>query len=84
MKPVSFKEQTKVLQRPASMTDEECGSLPVFSDGEQFCVSRWKLSLLDKIRIIFFGKIWLGIISGETQPPVWLDCRRSIFEERPE
>ena len=83
MKPVNFKEQTQILQRPASMTDEECGSLPVFSDADQICISCWKASLLDKIRIVFFGKIWLGIISGETQPPVWLDCHRSIFEKRP-
>ena len=81
MKPIKFKEQIGTLLRPADMTDEECGPLPIFSDGKQI-VSCWKPSLLDKIRLIIFGKIWLSVLSEITQPPVWLDTRKSIFEKR--
>jgi len=33
MKPVEFKYQVKILKKPDNMTDEECGPLPVWTDG---------------------------------------------------
>lgn len=71
MKPIKFREQTKTLQRPNSMTAEECGPLPVFNDGEE-CISCWKLSLWERLMIAFTGILWLRIVSGKTQPPVAL------------
>lgn len=71
MKPVDFKQSTKVLQRSAYMTDDECSSLHVWSDGTQ-CVSCWKLSLSEWFSLVFGGKVWLGVASGSTQPPVFL------------
>ena len=53
------------------MTDEECSSLPVCTDGHQ-CVSCWKSGLWGRIKFLFRGKIWLSVLSGETQPPVWV------------
>lgn len=72
MNPISFKEQTKVLQKPESMTDEECMPLPVYNDGKQ-CISCWKASLKERIIFLLTGKIWLRILSGITQPPVCVD-----------
>jgi len=80
MKPVEFKEQTKVLQRPKGMIDEECGSLPVHCDGKS-CVSCWKLSWTERIKAILYGKIWLYVWSGITQPPVSLACDKTVFEK---
>ena len=54
MKPIKFKEATKVLQRPATMTDAECASLHVWSDGKQ-CVSCWKPSFMERVRILFIS-----------------------------
>ena len=71
MKPIDFKQSTKVLQRSADMTDDECSSLPVWSDGTQ-CVSCWKPSLSERISLLFGGQVWLGVASGSTQPPVFL------------
>ena len=71
MKPVDFKQSTKVLQRSAYMTDDECSSLHVWSDGTQ-CVSCWKLSLSERFSLVFGGKVWLGVASGSAQPPVFL------------
>lgn len=61
------------------MTDKECSSLEVFTDGH-VCISLWKMSFADRLRALFFGKVWLGIHSGGTQPPVWLVCGRTVWE----
>ena len=75
MKPIDFPESTKVLQKPAEMTDQECISLPVWNDGKE-CVSAWKASIKERFTILFTGRVWLGVLSGNTQPPVWVDgCR---------
>ena len=75
MKPIDFPESTKVLQKPAEMSDQECGSLPVWNDGK-VCVSAWKASIKERITILFTGRVWLGVLSGNTQPPVWIEgCR---------
>lgn len=72
MKPIKFKEATKVLQKPSTMTDAECASLHVWTDGKE-CVSCWKPTIKERVRILFGGKIYLGILSGcSTQPPVFV------------
>ena len=78
MKPINFKESTKELKKPSSMRDDECASLHVWSDGNQ-CVSKWKPTLIERIRIAFGAAIWMGIFGGSSQPPVWLDASQSPF-----
>lgn len=81
MKPIDFPQSTKVLQRPSTMTEQECQSLHVWNDGKQ-CVSCWKLSFKERMNVLFNGKVWLGVLSGKTQPPVFLsgEC---VFEKAP-
>ena len=78
MIPINFKEATKVLRKPDSMTDEECGSLAVFSDGVQ-CVSCWKMTFKERLMALLFGKVWLIVLSGYTQPPVSVRCEKTVF-----
>lgn len=78
MKPIDFKQSTKVLQRSSDMTDDECAALPVWSDGMQ-CVSCWKPSLSERISLVFGGQVWLGVASGSTQPPVFLSGK-NVFK----
>lgn len=78
MKPVKFKEANKNLLKPDSMTDEECSSLWVYTDGVQ-CVSCWRLTFKERMCALLFGKVWLSVLSGHTQPPVWLDCSKTVF-----
>lgn len=80
MTPAKFKEFNRTLRKPDSMTDEECSSLEVFTD-ESICISCWQMNLLERLRALLFGKIWLGVLSGGTQPPVWLICHRSAFRK---
>lgn len=81
MKPINFDGATKVLQRPATMTDAECGSLPVWSDGKQ-CVSCWKPSLTERLMILFRGKVYLGIMSGSTQSPCFVTGENPFDEKK--
>ena len=80
MKPIKFEEQTMILQKPKGMTDEECGTLPVYTDGKN-CVSCWKMSWKERIKAILFGRIWLYVWSGKTQPPVSLLCDKTVFKK---
>jgi hypothetical protein len=74
MRPIEFSEQTKILNKPKDMTDEECSSLPVYTDGKH-CISVWRATFMERLRFMFSGKIWLWVVSGQTQPPVSLDLQ---------
>lgn len=78
MSPITFKQANRTLTRADNMIDEECGSLPVYTDGFQ-CVSCLKMSLKERLAALLFGKVWLCVISGQTQPPVWLSCEKTVF-----
>ena len=79
MRPVEFDEQNGTLSKPPSMTDEECLPLPVFRDGKDV-ISCWELNKEDLEEINKTGKIYLGILSGNTQPPVWLSVENPFIK----
>jgi len=83
MKPIRFKEVTKDLLKPENYNEDKhgkCDSLPVFSDNDE-CISLWKLTIWEKIKVLIFGKIWLRVLSGTTQPPVSMSVNRNVFEK---
>lgn len=71
MRPVEFPESNKTLLKPESMTDEECSSLPIYTDGLN-CVSCWEITEEEVEVLKSTKKIWLTILSGKSQPPVCL------------
>lgn len=81
MKPIDFPQSTKVLQKPSTMSDNECSSLHVWNDSKQ-CVSCWKPTFKERMNILFGGKVWLGVLSGKTQPPVFVSGEM-VFEKAP-
>ncbi len=83
LKPSNFPEANIKLLKPVDMTDDECSSLFAFTDGRQ-CISCFKLNLRQKLSVLMHGTIWLSVLSGETQPPVWLDCSKTVFCEAKE
>jgi len=83
MEAVKFPEATKNLARPESMTKEECGSLWVWTDGTR-CISCWKMTWKQRIKALFWGKVWLSVYSGQTQPPVSVDCSKTVFTKQDE
>lgn len=79
MKPKYFKQADIELKKPASMTEEQCGSLHVHRAQDGTCISLWSAPLWTRIKFLFHGKLWLGVFSGKTQPPVWLDMTKTVF-----
>ena len=80
MKPVYFKEADIELKKPKNMTDEECSSLWVLRHDET-CISLWTATIYERIKFLFHGHVWIGVLSGTTQPPIWLDCKKTIFRK---
>jgi hypothetical protein len=81
MKPIHFKESNKCLLKPHPMADEDCKSLDVWTDNVE-CISCWRPSFSDIIRIVLFRKIWVRVLSGYTQPPVSIETPRVMFHEK--
>ncbi len=81
MEGVEFKESTAVLGRPPSMTEEECGSLPIFRTEDGHCISCWELSDEDLETLRRTKRVWLWVWSGRTQPPVSLSVENPFGPE---
>lgn len=79
MKPIKFSEATIELKKPSSMADEECSSLYAHQSQDGVCISCWTTSFWQRLKFLFHGKMWLGVHSGNTQPPVWLNCTNTVF-----
>ena len=79
MKPKKFKEATIELKKPASMTDEQCSSLWIHQSKNNECISLWTVPFWQRVKFLFHGNLWLGVLSGKTQPPVWLDMSKTVF-----
>jgi len=83
MLPITFKESNRKLYAPS---EEGCCSkipLPVWTDGTQ-CVSCWKCSFLERLKILFTGRVWVSVRSGETQPPMWVEGAYPFIENEEE
>ena len=79
MHPVKFKESNRQLNAPRGL-EEEVNPLHVWTDDIQ-CVSCWRPTWRERLSILFFGRVWLGVLSGHTQPPVSLHGIREILPE---
>lgn len=80
MEPKEFKEATVELKKPQSMKDE-CGSLFVHQTEDGQCISLWHTTFWDRLKFLFHGKLWVGILSGKSQPPIWLDMTKTVFKK---
>jgi len=81
MKPIDFPESNKRLTKPKTMTDKQCGPLQVYCDGGR-CISLWKLTFWERLKALRYGRIWLYVYGGKTQPPVNLSVDKTIFETK--
>lgn len=82
MKPIDFPQVNVRLGPPSGMTTDECGALPVYSDGN-LCISLWSLSWLERVNVLLFGRVWLYVIAGRSQPPVSLEVGNNILDKQP-
>lgn len=67
MKPIGFPEQTVVVVY--AKDQPEYLPLPAFSDSK-VTISCWRLSIRERLRLLFTGRIWLQQINfgGPPQP----------------
>ena len=80
MKPERFREANLKLTAPSGMTTP-CTDLWIHTDGT-VAVSRWRMTWKERITALLHGRVWLWVISGETQPPVALEARWDVFKCR--
>lgn len=85
MKPVRFEYSNKVLQPPIdekySKDVTSMEPLPIWTDNEQ-CISCWKMSLKERLSALLFGCVWLAVLSGGTQPPIYAQVSRGYLQEK--
>lgn len=77
MKPIDFAESNRTLMPPSGMNN--CKELRVFTDGNE-CISKWKPTFKERIAILFGASVWMGMRSGTTQPPVFLNVEYPFVE----
>lgn len=75
--PDRFPEKNKTLGAPASMQDS-CDPLDVWTDGK-VCISRWRMTWRERIAALVFGRVWLRVYFGSSQPPVAISAERTVF-----
>lgn len=80
MKPIKFKEQNCIYaeNQPGYLP------LPAFKDSgsEGQVISCWKLTFIERLRLLFTGRIWLALLSfHEPLTPNYLSTKKSdIFK----
>jgi hypothetical protein len=79
MIPIKHRFANTTLNAPAGKEDE-ISSLPIYTDGEQ-CISCWRLTWRERLAALIFGRVWLSVLGGSTQPPVWLWATREALRE---
>jgi len=81
MKPVNMIADG--VEANMALTAPGCGDLPVLRSHDAFgtpqMVSRWRLSFFERIKVLLFGDMWLGVITAESQPPVYLTVDNPVF-----
>lgn len=76
-----FRFQNGVLKAPPGMP--ECLPLAVHrtSDGRR-CISCWRPGLRERLSILVFGRVWVDVWFGTTQPPIALTGTRTYLREK--
>lgn len=73
MEPTDFKESNCVLDKPLSMTRDECEALNVFkgasANGVPVNISCWKFTKEDMEEIAKTGRLWITVF-GKDMPPI--------------
>lgn len=81
MKPQTFSEANVILNPPKEKSEDNIGNtiepLAAFTDGKQ-CLSCWRMTWRERVSALFFGRVWICLLTGRTQPPIWADVNRKF------
>ena len=84
MRPIKFPESNStLLGGPPKKYGADVGDLAVYRNGKQI-ISAWKPTFRERLSILFFGRVWLGVLASTTHAPVRLDGARTVFRATPE
>lgn len=80
MEPRPFPESNRVLSGDGITAPgvPSVGSLNVWTN-EYMCVSCWRPTWRERLSVLFFGRVWLSVLWGHTQPPVSVTAVRRFF-----
>ncbi len=79
MTPIHFPGEDIVLAAPANWDitrDGPCSGLPVSREEEGICLSKWRATWSERLRILIGKPISLRVVSGRTQPPVSIEVEQ--------
>lgn len=72
MQPVSFNNVNKILTGSGLGPEgNKIENLPIWTDNK-VCVSCWKLTWKERVRLLWRGRVWVAVLSGDSQPPLAL------------
>jgi len=76
MKPVKFKESNVIF----AVDQPEYLPLPAFRDLNQgSVVSCWKLGIRERIKMLFTGKVWLGLLTfNKPLQPIYMSVDKLV------
>jgi len=79
MKPIMFKESNIVYAEH----QPEYIPLPAFRDDKGEVVSCWKLSVRERVKILFTGKIWLDLLTfNQPLQPIIISADKLVETKR--
>ena len=70
---VFAKNQPKYLQMPAAVVE--------YGDGSVGVISRYKLSLRERVRVLFSGNVWVQLLTAGSPQPQLLSVREPFTEK---
>lgn len=72
-RPVSFPGANRTLGPPAGADEISVSAMPIFGNGAH-CVSCWELDPDEIAEVLRTGRVFLTVVSGPSQPPVYVGC----------
>lgn len=77
MNPIKFKEHNKIYAED----QEPYIPLPVYEDEDHEVIHCWKLSVKERLHILFTGKLWINVLNfGQPLQPI-MPMVNNPFEE---
>ena len=85
MKPIHFKESEEKLKRTHKVIirgKEVEQTIYYLQDGDGTKITVFKsVSFWERLKFLFHGKIWVGVLFDSQLPSMWVDCKETVFKK---
>lgn len=79
MKPIEFDEQNVVFA-----TAPAYEPMPAYRSTDNEIITKWKLNVIERIKILFIGTIWLHVQTNGAPQPVFMTVNKLIESRVPD